>query len=277
VRWQLGAVTLTVVPEPEYELLVPQDDATTKTVLAHPWLAPYRTNDGILRVTTSAVVIQTPETCVVVDPWVALDDEDRASENTYAREARRFDALARAGVDRSAVDVVVNSHIDGVGANTHPRGAGEPEQPAFANASYLLPAGECEALAAGDRPGGQPFADLRAAGVLQPVTAPHRIDDYVTLVAAPGHRPDHCVVEVSSRGETALVIGHMFLHPASLVNPDAGLLDEDPATNAKTRRATLERCVRDGALLVGPLFAPPGGGYVEADGPGWKLVRDRPA
>jgi hypothetical protein len=69
----------------------------------------------------------------------------------------------------------------------------------------------------------------------------------------------------------------MFLHPASLLNPDAGLLDEDPATNAKTRRATLERCARDRALLVGPLFAPPGGGYVEADGAGWRLLEDRPA
>jgi hypothetical protein len=274
VRWQLGAVTVTVVPEPDYELLVPQDERTTETVLAHAWLAPYRTEAGVLRVTTSAVVVQTPETCIVVDPWVALDDENRASANAQARGARRFEALARAGLDPSDVDVVVNSHIDGVGANALPNGAGEPERPGFPNASYLLPAGECAALAAGERPGGQPFADLRAAGVLQPVRAPYRIDDYVGVVVAPGHRPDHCAIEISSRGETALVIGHMFLHPASLLDPDAGLLDEHPTMNAKTRRATLQRCVRDQTLLVGPLFAPPGGGYVEADGDGWRLVEE---
>jgi glyoxylase-like metal-dependent hydrolase (beta-lactamase superfamily II) len=278
VRWQLGAVTLTVVPEPDFEVLVPQDERTTEVVLAQPWLAPYRTTEGVLRVTTSAVVVQTPETCVVVDPWVALDDEDRTSETAKARAARRFDALTRVGIDPLDVDVVVNSHIDGIGANAEPTAvAGEPEVPGFANASYLLSAGECDALAAGERPGAQPFADLRDAGVLQAVTAPHRIDDYVTVVAAPGHRPEHCAIEISSRHEHAIIIGHMFLHPASLVNPDAGLLDEDPATNAQTRRATLQRCARERALLIGPLFAAPGGGYVEADGDGWRLIESRPA
>jgi hypothetical protein len=132
VRWQLGAVTLTVVPEPEFEVLVPQDERTTQTVLAHPWLAPYRTDEGVLRVTTSAIAVQTPETCVVIDPWVALDGEDRTSDDSKGRAVRRFDALARAGIGPADVDVVVNSHIDGIGANTSPsdRARDRPHVPA---------------------------------------------------------------------------------------------------------------------------------------------------
>jgi hypothetical protein len=56
-----------------------------------------------------------------------------------------------------------------------------------------------------------------------------------------------------------------------MANPDIDNGDLDPIVLADTRRRLLARCVKEDALLVAPLFAPPGGGKVRADGDAWRL------
>ncbi len=59
--------------------------------------------------------------------------------------------------------------------------------------------------------------------------------------------------------------------PASVYADGAPRLD--PELLARTRRALLARCSSTGAGLIGPLFAPPGGGTVAGDeSTGWRLV-----
>src|SRR5262249_8871548 len=159
--------------------------------------------DGVLRVTTAALVLQGRGPLVVVDPWTALDGPDRNAPEERARYERRFDALAAAGMKPDDVDAVVNTHLDGVGSNTTP-GRDREERVAFTTATYSVPRGEVAALTEGKRPNAEA---VRA--VLEQTTAvdaPLALDDDITIVAAPGHTPDHTAVRVSSRGETAYLI-----------------------------------------------------------------------
>jgi glyoxylase-like metal-dependent hydrolase (beta-lactamase superfamily II) len=269
-RWAVGATTITVVDEPGFEFLVAQGPEITAAVQAQAWLAPYVAADGQLRVTTSAVVIDTGEHRVLVDPWLAFDDPERSAPALRKRIERLLGALADAGFALDDISFVVNTHIDGTGANTRP-GANGHDVATFPNARYYFPRAEFEALDRGARPGAEVLNELRTRGAATGIDTPLVIDDAVSVLAAPGHTPGHMAVEVSSGDATALIIGHMFLHPATLLDPSAGLFDEDPETNLRTRRSFLDRAVSERALLIGPLFAPPGGGYVERGEPGWQL------
>ncbi len=258
-RWQVGDATIIRLSDDDFELLVPQDERTAAAVLADAaWLAPWSiTDDGTLRIGSSATVIESRGMRIVVDPWLAFDPPDRASADGRARTER---LLASIG-DPATVDVVVNTHIDGSGANTRFDADGT-EVPAFPAARYLLAASELDMLESGRREGGGAFAALAAAGVLDHPVDGHAVTDEVSIRPTPGHVDGHVVVEVSSAGASAVVIGHMFLHPAQIGNPDATLLDDDPERLIAERRALLQRCADAGTLLVGPLFADPGAGHV---------------
>jgi hypothetical protein len=69
-----------------------------------------------------------------------------------------------------------------------------------------------------------------------------------------------------------VIVGHLFLHPAQIANPDAVLGDHDPATLRATRRSLLTRCEQEGIVLIGPLFEAPGGALVARNGESWQLA-----
>ncbi|MDX6234620.1 MAG: hypothetical protein QOH68_3732, partial [Nocardioidaceae bacterium] len=102
LRWRVGDVTVTRVMDDEFELLVPQDERTAAAVLADAsWLAPWAiTDDGTLRIGSSATLIESQGRRIVVDPWLAFDPPDAD---------RLLDALAQAGCKADDVDVVVNT------------------------------------------------------------------------------------------------------------------------------------------------------------------------
>ena len=98
-----------------------------------PWLAAgFVTDDWALRVGSSATVIRTAGPVVLVDPFLAFDDPERLGP--------RLQALREAGVEADDVDVVVNTHIDGLGVNLLLDGS-----PTFPRARYLVPRAEIEA------------------------------------------------------------------------------------------------------------------------------------
>lgn len=260
VRWTVGAVEVTRVADPEFELVLPQDERTAAILKATPWLCPdFVTDEQALVVGSSAIAVRTPSALIVVDPFLAFDDP--------ARLAPRLAALRAAGVDPDEVDVVVNTHIDGIGANVLVDGT-----PAFGRARYLLPEAEVEDARSGVH-GEEGAALLRLAerGQLVGVGDDETLVPGVRLRSAPGHNRGHVAVWVESAASQAVIVGHLFLHPAQIANPDVDTGDLDPAEVARTRRSVLSRCVREDVLLIGPLFAPPGGGKIRQDGDGWRL------
>jgi glyoxylase-like metal-dependent hydrolase (beta-lactamase superfamily II) len=101
-----------------------------------------------------------------------------------------------------------------------------------------------------------------------------RVAGDVVMEPGAGHSPGHHVVRIGSEGDDALVIGHLFLHPAQVFSPGprAGL-DAEIEVAAETRRALLRRAAEEKTLVIGPLWATPGAGtIVPADEPGrWRL------
>jgi hypothetical protein len=79
------------------------------------------------------------------------------------------------------------------------------------------------------------------------------------------------VVEVASGDASAAVVGHLFLHPAQIANPDATLLDDDPARLIAERRSLLAAWEANRTLVIGPLFAAPGAGYINAVDDRWRF------
>lgn len=259
IRWTIGAIELTRVADPGFELVLPQDGATAATLATSPWLAPdFVTADWALRIGSSAITVRTPSATIVVDPFLAFDDP--------ARLAPRLASLRGAGTDPADVDLVVLSHLDGVGASLAADGA-----PAFPNARYAVPTAELVDARAGQHgDAGQALVALADDGRVEPAE-PGPLVPGVHLEDAPGHNPGHLAMWLSSGGAQAVIPGHLLLHPAQVANPDASTNDLDPARSAATRRALLQRCADEDVLLVAPLFAAPGGGRVRPHGDAWRL------
>ncbi len=197
-------------------------------------------------------------TTVIVDPWLAFDDPSQFTP--------RLDALAAAGWRADDVDLVINSHIDGVGANADPATGA----PAFRHARYLVPGVEMTALAGGHRAGAEGLLDVERAGLVDRYDARIQPAPGLVLDSLPGHNPGHYGVYVGDP-PVAVIVGHLFLHPAQIANPDVADLDHDPQAVRATRRALLERCERDQLLLIAPLFEAPGAGTIVRDGDHWQL------
>src|SRR5436190_21491568 len=219
--WTVGSVTVTRVEEPGFELLVPQDEATATALRTNAqWLAPeYVTDDWTLRVGSSALVLQSNGTTVVVDPWLAFDDPGRPATETAARTDVRFAALQAAGLSPDDVDIVVNTHIDGVGANTRPAGGGDGEVAAFPNARYVFSTPEWAKVTNRACAEADALSALEGNTKLDIVDAPADIAPAIRVEPAPGHTGGHMAVWIESNGAGAVIPGHLFLHPAQVYNP----------------------------------------------------------
>lgn len=260
--WTVGSIEVTRVEDPGFELVLPQDDATMAALQRAPWLQPhFVTDDWALVIGSSATVIRTPEAVVLVDPFLAFGDGKDIGP--------RLQALRDVGVEAKDVDVVVNTHVDHLGVNLLLDGS-----PAFAKSRYFVPRAELEGIRSGDHPEAQDHSVLLGLyddGAIEASTGNEEVAPGVRLADAPGHNPGHHVVWISDGDDEAVVVGHLFLHPAQIAAPDVDNGDRDPVQLAQTRRTLLSRCVDDDVLLIGPLFASPGAGRVRPDGDTWRL------
>ncbi len=255
----IGDIEVTRVVE--FEVAAPADRPPPD------WLVDggFTDGSGSVLVSSSALVIRAGGRLVVVDPWLVFD----GAPGDLGAAARRADtvvaALGDAGVRPEDVDVVVNTHVDGVGLNTRPTPDGRGMGATFPRARYVFSSTELGLSADDER-----LEPLRRAGVIDPVDPPAEVAPGVTLEDAPGHRPGHLAVRLRSRGDEALVPGHLVISPAQVADPTIAL-DEDPGRATATRRRLLGDLAERGAVLIASLVGGPGGGRVAADGDTWRL------
>jgi glyoxylase-like metal-dependent hydrolase (beta-lactamase superfamily II) len=85
---------------------------------------------------------------------------------------------------------------------------------------------------------------------------------------APGHTPGHYIVELSSNGETALLLADVAHSPAELLEDDwSSPTDEDPELAQETRATLAQELIRTGAPATMTHFGGNGfGRLVETDG-----------
>lgn len=280
-KWQVGAVTITKVVEVEAtggtRFILPQ--ATPEAVAPYDWMKPHFVDEnGRLRMSVHALVVETPSRRIVVDTCLGNDKEGRGVPGWNKLQGPFLENMTKAGYARESIDTVMctHLHVDHVGWNTML--VDGKWVPTFPNARYLMARSEFdywrnESDNAEQRAvfsdSVQPVFD---AGLVDLVDTDHRICDEVCLVPTVGHTPGHVSVRISSEGEEALITGDFIHHPCQMARPDwAATVDYDPVQSTKTRREMFSNLAGSGVLVVGTHFATPTAGHIERDGDAFRL------
>jgi glyoxylase-like metal-dependent hydrolase (beta-lactamase superfamily II) len=281
-KWKVGAVTVTKVVELEAvggsRFILPQ--ATREVVREIAWLTPHFADDeGRLKMSVHALVVETPSRRIVVDTCIGNDKERRIAPWSHL-QTRFLADLEEAGFPPASIDTVVctHLHVDHVGWNTTlVDGAWTPT---FPNARYLIGRAEFDYWRGQvDADAGEPmvFADsvqpVWDAGLVDLVSTDHRLCDEVSLVPTLGHTPGHVSVRIVSDGAEALITGDFLHHPCQMAHPEwASAADYDPEAGAKTRERMFSQLAATPTLVIGTHFAGPTAGRVVRDGDVYRLA-----
>lgn len=283
--WTVGDVTVQRVDE----ILLPPatgpwllPDATPKVVARQDWLRPHFADDeGVLHLDSHSFAFTLGGLRVLVDTGIG-NGKARANPAWHDLNTDYLQRLTTAGFPPDSVDLVILTHLhaDHVGWNTHKRN-GE-WIPTFRNARHLTSRTEREFWAGYDMEEArrQMFHDsvipLEEAGLLDLVDVPAEGVEAVPglrLLPTPGHTPGHLAVELTSRGETALITGDCVHHPVQLAHPSIGAcVDIDPELAEISRRALLSSLADTNTLVLGTHFAPPTAGRVVTDENAYRLA-----
>ena len=280
-RWKIGDVTVTKVLELEAtggsRFLLPQ--ATREAILPIAWLRPHFADDeGRLRMSIHAFLVETPTRRVVVDTCLGNDKEGRRIPGWNRLNTRFLADLAAAGAPRERIDTVLctHLHVDHVGWNTMRQdGAWVPT---FPNARYLMGRAEYAHWA-----GPHEREDMRAvfadsvapvfeAGLVDLVETDHRICEELSLIPTLGHTPGHVSLRIESRGERGLITGDFLHHPCQIAHPEwSSTADWDPAEAQRTRERMFAELAGAPVLVLGTHFAGATAGRIVRDGAVWRL------
>jgi len=289
-KWKIGEVTVTKIVETEIvgdlDGIIPK--AKRDAVRSLSWLKPHFMNDdGALRLSIHALVVETPSRRILVDTCLGNDKSRPGIPDWHNLQLPFLRDLKDAGFARESIDTVVctHLHVDHVGWNTML--VDGKWQPTFPNARYLLGRKEfdywqSEAAAPGSRQGfdavqvavfGDSVKPVFDAGLVDLVEVDHRICDEVFLVPTQGHTPGHVSVRIESNGEKALITGDFIHHPCQLAHPDwATRVDYDQDASTRTRQRCFSALADDGSLVIGTHFASATAGRIVRDGAAYRLV-----
>jgi glyoxylase-like metal-dependent hydrolase (beta-lactamase superfamily II) len=212
-------------------------------------------------------VIESGTQRVVVDPCGAADAFIRSGPEARDHQTAVLSALSSAGLPAERIDLVVLSHLDGIGMAAAVDASGG-WAPLFPNAIVVMSQAELDHVACHPAIGGA--AALRCLidqGAVDGVEPPLDVAPGVTMDLTGGHSPGHSVIRVS---DGAVFVGHLAINPLQV---GAGImrgqhLDADVAWTA-LEDALVWASERE-ALVIGPLWPEPGAGRVI--GPPWVIT-----
>ncbi|UQX04813.1 MBL fold metallo-hydrolase [Streptomyces sp. RerS4] len=251
------------------------------------WLAPrhWRPEDDQAIMALQTWVVRSAGRTVLVDTGVGNGRERPGTPAFHHRQDDFLGALARAGVRPQDVDVVVNTHVhaDHVGWNTTDR---EGEWvPTFPHAQYLIPAADDFHFGPRGGYGGgarvddrlvyeDSIAPVHRAGRAVLWEGSHRIDEHLTLEAAPGHTPGSAVLRLASGAERAVFVGDLLHSPVQILDPaHNSCFCQDPEQAVATRRRILGRAAAERELVLPAHFGGAGALEVRANGDGFAPAR----
>jgi glyoxylase-like metal-dependent hydrolase (beta-lactamase superfamily II) len=241
------------------------------------------------RIAVQSWVIEVDGLTVIVDTGVGNDRQRPHMPPLDHLNTGFLAALRSAGVDRSAVDVVVNTHIhsDHVGWNTMlDKNSHDAWVPTFPNARYVLPAADyhhfapdgpaarqsprTEEEAAQQRGNQLVFADsvlpIDAAGQLVQWSGDHQISESLRLLPAPGHTPGSAVLWLDA-GQRAVFVGDLTHSPLQVRLPrEPCAFDMDAAAAAATRRRIFTEAAQAKAAVIPAHYPGRGGATIHAVG-----------
>jgi hypothetical protein len=226
------------------------------------WGAPHWADGARVRFGAATWVAEIGGQRIAFDPVLAADAvlrAERAAEMEHQRAIARV--FAEAGFPVDSIDLVVLSHIEGVGMVAW-RDEDGGFRPFFPRARILISAPAREAFERGDASEASLEREAWQALIQQ-----GRVDTFADgesivpgLVAdvGGGHAPGHALMHLrDGAGATlATMLGHLAVSPLHLVTGPCAALHVDP-----DRAWSLLRAVTtDARLLVGPLWPAPGCG-----------------
>lgn len=279
-NWQIGEVSVTKVLEQEcqwpFKAILP-DAADVADGVA--WLKPdFLTDDGRMKLSIHALVIESEGMTIVVDPCVG-NDKTRPGSPVFENLSTSFlDDFDAAGFDPETVDLVVctHLHVDHVGWNT--RLVDGEWEPTFPNARYLFVETEYNFWRDEPQSYGPVFEDsirpIVDAGLSQLVEPDHHITGEIWLESTPGHTPGHASIRIISGGEEGVITGDLTHHPVQFAYPEiCSSADWNQEMGKVSRLAAFERW-SDGRLVIGTHFAGRTAGKIVADGDAYRLTEE---
>ncbi len=279
MRWNVGRVKVTKIVELETvgstRFILPL--ASNEEIRKLPWLIPhFATEEGRLKMSIHALVVETPSRRIVVDTGLGNDKTGRNVPTWNNRTTPFLETMTAAGFPPDSIDTVLctHLHVDHVGWNT--RLEGDQWVPTFAKARYVFGRTEYEYWrdhgtepdkAAVFHDSVKPIMD---AGKADLVSGDIRLCEEITLIPTPGHSPGHLSVHIKSDGEEGLLTGDVAHHPCQMAHLDwSSTADSDPVQSIATRRDLFARFADRPVLVIGGHF---NAGHIQRDGDAFKFV-----
>jgi glyoxylase-like metal-dependent hydrolase (beta-lactamase superfamily II) len=230
------------------------------------WAAPVWANDDAQVIVGQAIwVAESRGRVIVLDPCGAADDFLRTGEAAELHQTRVREVMRDAGVPVERVDVVVLSHLDGIGmaAAVTPDGGWEPM---FPNARIVMTQAELDWLSnARDVSGLDALRALVAQGAVDGVPARYDVTDEVQLEQSAGHTPGHALVWLRSDGDEAVSVGHLAVSPLHVAVGRSPALHHEPHHAQRCLHDVITHAQEFGTTVFGPLWPAPGAARVDGD------------
>ncbi|MCA1552940.1 MAG: MBL fold metallo-hydrolase [Chloroflexi bacterium] len=228
---------------------------------------------GVLRLGLNLVHIQLGDASILVDPGFADPSSDRDEGwPGLERSPGLSAALQSLGIAPEQIThvLITHTHSDHYAGVTVERNGERVLR--YPNARYYVGRADWEqSPQRPDSPLATHLGTLARAGVLKLVEEHCAVASGVSMLAAPGESPGHCVVRVESNGETFYYLGDLFHHAAEIAHPQW----VSPGRDARAMLASREQVMADAAASRATIvFAhepfPPWGRIAQtADGNRW--------
>jgi glyoxylase-like metal-dependent hydrolase (beta-lactamase superfamily II) len=248
------------------------------------WLAPshFDAASGYIKLSVHSWLLRIGNTTILIDCCCGNDKPRPARPFWNMLNTPYLDRLAAAGARPEDIDYVMCTHLhhDHVGWNTRLRDG--RWVPTFPNARYVIskPDFEYYRRLDADPASTEPveFGTFREsvlpivdAGRAELVTGPHRLNEHLEILPAPGHSAGHVVFRLESRGAQALFIGDVFHHLLQVYYPRWNFPKNSDAEQARlSRRTVLELGASSGALVLPGHVGAPFAGRIEAAANGFR-------
>ncbi len=187
---------------------------------------------------------------------LGFDDPGPASQWRAPRHQRTpgvVAGLAAIGVRPEGITHVLITHAHGdhvAGGAVERAGRWVPRYP---NATYFLGRADWAGNAERERSASllaRHLGPVAEAGRLELVDSERAIVPGVTMLAAPGESPGHCLVRVTSEGAAFYFLGDLFHHPCEVQHRDWASSGRDAAALLASREALLAAALPADALLM---------------------------
>ncbi len=257
-HFELGGARLTRVPH--LDLPVPPElvGLSGDDVAANAWAEPTWVENGQVRVGAAIWIADVDGQRIAFDPMLAVDVVLRADAATERAQQEVVAAtLAQAGFPRESIDLVLLSHIEGVGMVAW-RDERDAYGPFFPNAQIRLSRPELEAFAARTTSAEEDlelaaYGSLQQLGLLDTFEDGDQLTGSVSATVHDNHAPGHAVFHLHDDALTML--GHLAVSPLHLVTGPCAALHLVPEASWDQLKG-----LKDGRVLVGPLWPSPGFG-----------------